>query len=193
MLKLRIAIPVLALMTILIGLAGLIQAANLNQPPVASFVYSPTAPGPQDLIVFDASSSYSPGGFIVQYAWDFGDGTMSTVTDPLITHSYFVDGDYTVQLTVTDNSGLTGDAVAIIQVRCVVFFRVVILGQPTMPVGNVKVTAFYNNGSAWAKIPADSHGIEIKYDNMTQPDLANTPTQKYRNPGYTAAILRKKH
>jgi len=34
------------------------------------------------------------------YAWDFGDGTTSTVTAP--THTYAKAGTYTVKLTVTD-------------------------------------------------------------------------------------------
>ena len=189
--KLRTIILVLALLALLLGLAGLIHGAGPNQPPAAIFTYSPDNPTPQESILFDASGSYAISGRIVQYAWDFGDGTVSTLTDPLITHSYPVDGDYTIQLTVTDSNEYTGTAVAIVQIRCVVFFRVVILGQPRTPVGNVKVTAFYNNGSAWVKIPASDHGVEIKYDNMTQPNLANTPAQKYRNPGYTASILRQ--
>ena len=191
MLKVRTVILVLFSLLVLSGLAALIQAANSSQSPVASFVYSPDMPSPQESIMFDASTSYTANGWIVQYAWNFGDGSSIAATSPLVTHFYIADGDYTVQLTVTDNNGYSSIAVAIVQVRCVVFFRVVILGQPTMPVANVKVTAFYNNGSAWVKIPANSHGIEIKYDNMTQPNLANTPAQKYRNPGYTAAILRK--
>ncbi len=133
---------------------------------------------------------YATSGVIVQYAWDFGDGATSLVTNPLITHSYLVDGDYTVQLTVTDSSGNIGTATAVVQVRCVIFFRVVILGQPKMPVANVKVTAYTYNGSAWVPAPANNKGVEIKYDNMTQPKLANTNAEKYRNPGYTASILR---
>jgi hypothetical protein len=189
--KLRTIILVLALLILLLGLAGLIHATGPNQPPVAFFTYSPDNPTPQESILFDASGSYAPSGRIVQYAWDFGDGVVSTLTDPLITHSYPVDGDYTVQLTVTDDNGYVGTAIAVVPIRCVVFLRVVIMGQPGTPVGGVKVTAYYKSGSAWVKIPASDHGVEIKYDNMTQPNLASTPAQKYRNPGYTATILRK--
>jgi len=188
MLKLRTVLVVLALIAVFSALAGLIHAEGSYQPPVASFTYSPDIPGPQDLIAFNASGSYSSNGYIVQYTWDFGDGNVSAVSDSSITHTYFVDGDYTVQLTVTDNVGYTANAIAIVSVRCVVFFRVVILGT-TIPIGNLKVTAYYYNGSAWVTAPANSHGIEIKYDNMTQPHLASTNAQKYRNPGYTAAIL----
>jgi hypothetical protein len=187
--KAQAIVLVLALLMFLPAFAAMIRAAGPGLAPVASFTYSPDVPGPQDVIVFNASSSYSPSGWIVQYSWDFGDGNTATVTDPSITHAYYVDGDYTVQLTVTDNNGYTNSAVAVIPIRCVVFFRVVILGTTT-PVANLKVTAYYYNGSAWVKAPASNKGIEIKYDNMTQPNLANTNAQRYRNPGYTASILR---
>jgi hypothetical protein len=46
------------------------------------------------------------GGFPpYSYEWDFGDGDTSTDETP--THSYRVDGDYTVSLTVTDDRGNT--------------------------------------------------------------------------------------
>lgn len=44
------------------------------------------------------------GGFApYSYEWDFGDGDISTDENP--THSYKVDGSYTVSLTVTDDQG----------------------------------------------------------------------------------------
>ena len=190
MLKLPTVIVVLALLGLIIGFAGLIRAASLGGLPVASFTYSPSSPTPQDAIVFDASASSAANGWITQYVWDFGDGTTSTVNSPEIAHTYLVDGDYTVQLTVTDNNGYAATAVAVVQVRCVVFFRVVFLGQPMTPIGTAKVTTYYNNGSAWVPIPAGKNVFEIKYDNMTQPNLASTGAQKYRNPGYTASIMR---
>ena len=160
-----------------------------NQAPIASFTYSPVNPGPGETIVFNASASYDPDGWIVQYTWDFGDGNVTTVTNPITTYAYPIDGYYTVELTVTDNSGLTGVTSAVIQVSAIVFFRVCYYGT-IIPAANVQVTAYYYNGSAWVKAPVGPHGFEIKYDNMTQPDLANTDEEKYRNPGYTASILR---
>jgi PKD repeat protein len=46
-------------------------------------------------------------GTIVGWNWDFGDGNTSTLQHP--THTYVVDGTYSVTLTVIDNDGLTGD------------------------------------------------------------------------------------
>jgi PKD repeat protein len=50
-------------------------------------------------IQFDGTGSHSPGGTIVSYTWDFGDG--KTGTGPTPEHTYFGYGpEYTVSLTV---------------------------------------------------------------------------------------------
>jgi PKD repeat protein len=54
---------------------------------------------------FDASASTDPGGTIVSYAWDFGDGTNGTGVAP--SHVYPTGGTYDVTLTVTDDAGGT--------------------------------------------------------------------------------------
>ena len=161
-----------------------------NQAPTASFTYSPDIPTPNEIISFNASASYDSDGWIVRYSWDFGDGNVTSVTNPIITHSYPLDGTYTVELTVTDDSDLTGTSAAVVEVSTVTFFRVSFMGTLT-PISNVTVTAYYNNGSAWVKAPVGSNGFEIKYDKMTEPNLANTNEQRYRNPGYTASTLRQ--
>ena len=77
-----------------------------NQPPVASFTYSPSMPDVNEAVNFDASSSYDPDGTIVKYIWDFGDGTGSV--DVTTAHVYKEMKNYNVTLTVTDNNGATG-------------------------------------------------------------------------------------
>ena len=187
--KTRTLILVVTVLLVLQIFAAQVQSGNSGKLPVASFTYSPNIPAPEETITFDASASYDPDGRIAQYVWDFGDGNVVGVTNPTVTHAYPVDGNYTVELTVTDNTGSTAASTAVVQVSTVVFFRVVIAGT-LIPVANVKVTTYYNDGSAWVKAPAEPDGFEIKYDNMTQPNLANTAGQRYRNPGYTASILR---
>ncbi|MEM2995279.1 MAG: PKD domain-containing protein [Candidatus Bathyarchaeia archaeon] len=87
------------------------------QPPVASFVFSPQNPEVGQIITFNASASYDPDGYIVNYTWNFGDGTpVVTEYDPVTTHAYAGYGDFTVKLIVADNNGLTGEKTEVIHV-----------------------------------------------------------------------------
>ena len=74
-----------------------------DQAPVASFIATKDASG--QTVQFDASSSRSPVGTIANYAWDFGDGTTVTTTNPVTSHSYSSLGSYSVTLTVTNSIG----------------------------------------------------------------------------------------
>jgi DNA/RNA endonuclease G (NUC1) len=74
------------------------------QPPIAvtSGPYSGVEGG---TVAMTAAGSVDPNGSVVSYAWSFGDGT--TATGAAVTHTYTQDGVYRVQVTVTDNDGLT--------------------------------------------------------------------------------------
>ena len=96
-----------------------IMYTNLNQAPVASFTFSPSNPLIYDAVTFNASASYDPDGSIVSYTWDFGDGNVTTVTVPIITHVYTTTEstvNYTVTLTVTDDESSTGSVTDIVPV-----------------------------------------------------------------------------
>jgi len=77
----------------------------LNEPPVANFTYTPLNPTTNDTILFN-DTSYDSDGSVVNWSWDFGDNTTSTVQNP--THRYLVQATYQVTLTVTDNNETTG-------------------------------------------------------------------------------------
>jgi PKD repeat protein len=82
---------------------------SAKKPPVASFTYSPSEPVVNDIVTFNASASYDPdGGAIVFYEWNFGDGNITTVSEPIITHVYTTAGDFNVTLTVTDDDDQIG-------------------------------------------------------------------------------------
>jgi hypothetical protein len=57
-------------------------------------------------ITFDSSGSFDADGEIVQYYWDFGDGTSSF--EPVTTHVYYEKGIYKVSLSTFDNNGNVG-------------------------------------------------------------------------------------
>jgi len=85
-----------------------------NQPPTASFTFSPANPDPGENVTFNAAASSDPDGTITAYSWSFGDGT--TGTGMPITKAYTSAGVYVVTLTVTDNLGATGTTTRTIQV-----------------------------------------------------------------------------
>jgi PKD repeat protein len=74
--------------------------------PLADFVSSPPGEDPfvGETITF-TSISTDPDGWIVDWSWDFGDGT--TGSGETVTHVYELEGTYMVTLTVTDNDGET--------------------------------------------------------------------------------------
>ncbi|MEI5639538.1 MULTISPECIES: S8 family serine peptidase [unclassified Pseudoalteromonas] len=72
----------------------------LPQPPQAGFSYS--ADG---LNVNFTDDSRDANDDIVSWEWDFGDGSISTDTNPM--HQFAAGGEYSVSLTVTDSEGNT--------------------------------------------------------------------------------------
>ena len=74
-----------------------------DQGPVAAFSASPTPAG--NPLSFDASASSDPDGSVASYHWDFGDGQTKVTSAATIAHIYASAGEYTVTLTVTDDSG----------------------------------------------------------------------------------------
>jgi PKD repeat protein len=79
-------------------------------PPSASFTWSNTH---TEASFTDTSSDTD--GTVVGWAWDFGDGAGSSTQNPV--HTYGSGGDYTVELTVTDNHGATAFASELVTVE----------------------------------------------------------------------------
>jgi len=88
-----------------------------NQPPIASSTYSPLNPIANETIMFNATNSYDPDGFIVNYEWDFGDDIAAT--GEIVEHSYSKPGDYTVILRVTDNDNVSNTNTMIVTITMV--------------------------------------------------------------------------
>jgi PKD repeat protein len=95
------------------GATGPIPIANsyelnfiaITPDPAPAADFSVTAGTAGSSTQFDASSSVSPVGTIVTYAWNFGDGTLITTSTPLTSHIYATAGTYNVELTVTNSAG----------------------------------------------------------------------------------------
>ena len=59
-------------------------------------------------VKFDASGSHDSDGKIIDYRWDFGDGT--SASGKIVTHTFTQKGKYTVRLSVIDNDLRVGTA-----------------------------------------------------------------------------------
>jgi PKD repeat protein len=72
--------------------------------PTPAFTFSPAGASVNETIFFNASTSApGEGHAITSYRWTFGDGT--TGSGVTVSHAFAVAGTYTVQLTVTDETG----------------------------------------------------------------------------------------
>ncbi len=86
----------------------LITVANV--PPVANFTFTT-----QFLHVSFNSTSYDLDGFITNYTWDFGDGSIAYGKN--VSHEYNESGEYNVTLTVKDDDGDVAEYVIQIKVE----------------------------------------------------------------------------
>lgn len=78
-----------------------------NTPPTCSFTISPVGGTTATTFNYNASASTDSDGSIVNYSWDYGDGSaIVNEADPIPPgHSYASAATFVVVLTVTDNSG----------------------------------------------------------------------------------------
>ena len=73
-----------------------------NGSPDADFTYSPKDQLNNHDVMFKDQSK-DEDGYINAWKWSFGDGVVSNLKDPV--HRYLAGGNYSVQLTVTDENG----------------------------------------------------------------------------------------
>ncbi len=81
----------------------------LNTAPTAALVVRTAKPRANQPVLLDGSGSSdreaASGGGIVQYQWNFGDGTTQTTTTPTVQHTYAGEGAVAAQLVVVDKQG----------------------------------------------------------------------------------------
>jgi PKD repeat protein len=88
---------------------GTLNVGPTSRAPVAAFQVLPASTGPTS-VIFNAQSSWSPGGLLASYHWDFGDGTQETsagTSQRFVTSHNYAAGTYQACLTVTDAQGVS--------------------------------------------------------------------------------------
>jgi PKD repeat protein len=81
-------------------------SVGVGDLPTADFVFSPSTPGVNEEVVFDASTStVAAPRQIVSYEWQFGTGRSGT--GKVVSKAYDTAGTFSVTLTVTDDAGNT--------------------------------------------------------------------------------------
>lgn len=128
-------------------------AALINDPPVAKAT-APEKAAIAEKINLDASASTDRDGQIVDYLWDFGDGTSARGAQAK--HAFAASGRYRVVLTVRDNSATTTDT-ARDTLRIFVNQPPVAQAGPDQTV-TASVVEFDGSGSK------DSDGELVRYD-----------------------------
>jgi PKD repeat protein len=127
-----------------------------SQAPVARITTS-TVRGTAPLAVnFSGTGSTDADGSIVSYAWSFGDG--GTATGATASRSYSTPGSYIAQLTVSDDSNLTGASSVTITVDA----PVVVLPMRVADIAMALQGSAKGQGRATAAVKVvDSNGVAV--------------------------------
>jgi len=90
--------------------AAFISCAVPCEPPTASAIIVGASQLPvlacqNEAITFDGSASTAVEGFsIAEYKWDFGDGTVDSLSGTVVNHAFTTGGEHLVQLYLTDDN-----------------------------------------------------------------------------------------
>jgi PKD repeat protein len=153
-------------------------------PPSATFTTSPSTPGVEQDVFFNATQSTPAAGrSIVSYEWSFGDGEFGSGV--VVTKKYHAPGSYVVQLTTTDDAGSIGKSAPLTMVvgpAVTATPTASLTVSPTSPKAN-QPAAFNASGSR----PGSGANITSYLFNWGD----GSPTESQTNPNqthvYTAA------
>jgi PKD repeat protein len=87
----------------------MIEDAQINEAPTAVIFASPLSGPPPLKVAFDGRGSFDPNGAALEYLWDFGDSS-APAAGVAQEHIYTQARTFTAKLTVTNPTGLFGEA-----------------------------------------------------------------------------------
>lgn len=87
-----------------------------NQPPVASFAYTPLDPRVGEEVILNAATSTDPDGSIFHYEWDIDSDGVIDASGIQTSWRFGKPGQYEVQLIVIDDQGLSSSATQVVTV-----------------------------------------------------------------------------
>jgi PKD repeat protein len=133
----------------------------LDEPPTASFTFTPTLPVVFQDVIFNGTNSADPDGTIQIWFWNFGDGfNVQEFGGGVIDHIYISPGTYTVSLMVRDSAGLSASENMTITVS----------PRPPRDVGLVSVDAYPSTAVSGEQIVLEA-GIANTGSNSSTVDL----------------------
>ncbi len=158
-----------------------------DELPTANFFANPQPARTGQSVFFSGSPSFDPDGYITNYTWSFGDGSIGIGEFP--SHIYNSPGNYTVTLTVTDSSGLRASASHSITVAQPIVHDVGILSlyaSPTVAISGqtILVTA----GLVNLGLQPENVSLTVYYDSHVAAtvNVINLPVNQYSY--YVSAI-----
>jgi PKD repeat protein len=140
--------------------------------PNADYTYTYDSCEYEAVDFFDASTPNSNGDPIVNWLWDFKDGT--TATGPTSSHLYQLAGTYPVDLVVTDVNGCTDTIADFIDW----YPKPVIDVTIASPFGCAPYSVFFDNQS----YPINGYSTIWDFGDGNTDTVAS-PTHVYQNPG----------
>lgn len=132
-----------------------------NQAPIANFtatVFDPIAPGRVGIEAYQQSTDAD--GYLTQFEYDLGDGTVRTTNEGYIEHRYLVAGTYIVRVRVQDDKQLWSEYAT----------KQVVIRENQAP---VVITSFFQSSqyapadvqvNAWDTIDTDGFISEYRFD-----------------------------
>lgn len=98
----------------LVNASAAVSATPKNSE--ADFTWSPNVLYADKQVTFDASSSFGGVNGFTTYTWNFNDGTIETTDSAVISHTFTVEGSYSVNLTVSNDFGFRDSKVQAVSV-----------------------------------------------------------------------------